>query len=266
MILFPQHLDNGKRYRHQVSTVYQWLTKHYPRITWSCLLHLITDTSPNSCFRIYSSGSWSNQVAFQDCLLYGFQVPTDRHTFERVSTLLAECIGIDYLLTQSQQVASVALHLIRYLGIKGQVYEGASLYIKGGRESRQKSRPWLWKVRTSRRRVWHFMEPLDQMYEVSWHRLNNPAFSTWRYHRGYLAKSQKVHIGTQLLAFCHTTRSALKALPKMLHHSPKTPVLTSILSSGVIFHRLTFFFPKELRATQRAIERYLRKTAPPPSR
>ena len=266
---FFQHLDSGKRYGHQVSTIYRWLTKHYPRITWGCLLHLITNTSPISCFRIYSSGSWSNNVAFRDCLLYGFQVPPDNHTFERVSTLLAQYVGIDGLLTKKQQITSVTLHLIRYLGIKGQLDEGASLYINWSSESRRRRRstPWLWKVRTYRRRACNLMmEPLDEMYEVSWDRLNHPAFGTWKFYRGYFAKPQNIHIGTQLLVFCNTTKSALKALPKMLYHSPKSPELTSLLSSGFVFHRIAFFFPKELRAAKLAIDRYLTHNVPLPSR
>jgi hypothetical protein len=197
-------------------------------------------------------------VAFQNCLLYGFQVPPDQHTFKRLSTLLlAQYIGINRLLTQKHQITSVTLHLIRYLGIKGQLHEAASLYLNRNRESRRKSRPWLWRVRTYRRRACHLMEPLDEMYEISWDRLNHPAFTTWRSYRGYLAKRQKIHIGTQLLAFCYTTRSALKALPMMLYHSPKTPELTSVLSSGLTFHRIAFSFPKELLAAQQAIDRYL---------
>ena len=205
-------------------------------------------------------------MAFQDCLLYGFQVPPDQHTFESVSVLLAHYIGIDHLLTQKQQIASVTLHLIRYLGIKGQLHDGASLYIDGNSESRRKSRPWLWRVRTHRRRACHLMEPLDELYEVSWDRLNHPAFTTWRSYRGYLVKRRKIHIGTQLLAFCCTTRSALKALPKMLYHAPKTPELMSLLSSDLIFHRIAFYFPKELQAARLAIDRYVRQTARVPSR
>lgn len=204
-------------------------------------------------------------MAFQDCLLYGFQAPPDNHTFERVSALLAQYVGIDGLLTQKQQITSVTLHLIRYLGIKGQLHEVASLYSNWYSDSRRRRLiPQLWKVRTYRRRACNFMDPLNNMYEVSWDRLNHPAFKTWKSYRGYLAKPRNIHIGTQLLAFCYTTRSALKALPNMLYHSPKSPEITSLLSSGFIFHRIAFFFPKELRAAKLAIDRYLGKTAPLP--
>jgi hypothetical protein len=157
-------------------------------------------------------------VAFQDCLLYGFQVPPDKHTFERVSALLAQYIGIDRLLTQKQQIASVTLHLIRYLGIKGQVHEGASLYINGNMNRGEENRDHGYgKSVPIADAPGNLMEPLTKcMRFLGIDSIILPSRHGELY-RGYLAKPQNIHIGTQLLAFCYTTRSALKALPKMLY-------------------------------------------------
>ena len=66
----------------------------------------------------------------------------------------------------------------------------------------------------------------------------------------------------RLLSCGYTTREALQALPKMLHHSSKTPELISLLTSNEVFSSIAFMFPKELHAAKEAISRFLRPTVP----
>ena len=69
-------------------------------------------------------------------------------------------------------------------------------------------------------------------------------------------------LGPRLLSCGYSTREALQALPKMLHHSSKTPELVSLLTSNLVFSSISFVFPKELHAARRAISRFLRPTVP----
>jgi len=98
--------------------------------------------------------------------------------------------------------------------------------------------------------------PFEGYWEVKLKNRDPDWWWSWK----HLGSWQRIQLGPALLSRGYATREALQALPRMLHHSPQTPELISLLSSNLVFSSVSFVFPEELHAAKQAISRFLRPT------